>query len=102
MGFSPFRSCRNDPSVRGQATQHGDGSDAGRAAKIPCTEKCGMECQLPPTAPELGAVPIPRKESGDGKGGWKGTISDGSALDEKGKACPLTRDVVKRGPENVS
>lgn len=57
---------------------------------------------MPPTASELEAVLIPRKDSGDGNGGGKKRVVDGPAMNEERKTYPLGRDVVEGASANVS
>lgn len=55
-----------------------------------------------PTAPELEAMPISCKRSGDGKGDGKVSGVDGSALGEERKANPLARNAVEKDAANMN
>lgn len=57
-------------------------------------EKVGREREVPPTASEQKAVPIPRKRSGEGKVRVGKRIVDNFAMDERGKAYMLARYVI--------
>lgn len=57
---------------------------------------------MPPTLFELGAVPIPRKERGEGNGDVKKRVVNDLVLDEEGKAYPLAWDVVKGTPAIIN
>lgn len=57
---------------------------------------------MPPTAFELDAVPIPRKVSGERKGGGGKRTVDAHAVEEEGKAYPLARNVVKEAQARMN
>lgn len=63
MGVNPFRCRYNDLSDRGQARRQRDESDAGRASKVPPTERVSRERGVPLTPPDLEGMPISRKKS---------------------------------------
>lgn len=56
---------------------------------------------MPPTACELEAAPIPRKESGKGKSDGKRMVVDGSALGKDVNAYPLALHFGKSAVEKV-
>lgn len=66
------------------------------ASKVPHTEEGARRHRMPLAASELEEASIPRKRSEKGKGGGKRRVLEGLALDEKGRAYELARDVVER------
>lgn len=57
---------------------------------------------MPPTVSKFKAVPIPRKDSGEEKGGVRRRVADCPVLKEEGKVSLLVRDVDKGAPANVN
>lgn len=73
-----------------------------KALKVPGTKKGSWERELPPTASELEALPIPHKESGNIKCGGKRMVVNGSGLDIIKMANPVARDVFQGTARNVN
>lgn len=68
----------------------------------PHTEKGDKELGVPPTTSEMDAVVPPRKRSGEGKGGMKKRVVDGSALDGDEQAHPPAWDNVEKGAAKMN
>lgn len=95
MVFYPFCRRRDESSDCIQVKLQRKDGDAYRSWKVLRMERGIREPGVPPEALKLEVVPILRKESDEGKGDVMRRVVDSSALNEDGKAYPLTRDVDK-------